>query len=307
MLLLSIWGGKRGGVILDPAKEMADVYRCMNILKRCEGRWHIAGRFWDILWELASVSDLPLPEYNPGPVLKRDREEDAEVQQGQAQAPVQVPSQVPQTHPGGYVARSIAGNRRVKGNQADLSQQAFLVNPASSAGPPESNIYSASFPPPASAYEYQGSSTGASQYYQPPHVQQQQWLPPDLGDIPQTYNPIPDPSTYANPPLGSTFPVNFEQPGIGMQQSWWPQDSSFGASAFDQMFSGMYGSPPTTTDTASVGVHDQFNINMLQGMYQPKDPVLEAQAQTGYVNPETEGTFSNEALSLWADAPGTFV
>jgi hypothetical protein len=36
ILLLNIWSGKRGGVILDPAKEMADVYRCMNILKGCE-------------------------------------------------------------------------------------------------------------------------------------------------------------------------------------------------------------------------------------------------------------------------------
>lgn len=46
VLLLSIWGGKKSGLSTDPSKEMADVHKCMAVLKGCEGRWHSAGRLW---------------------------------------------------------------------------------------------------------------------------------------------------------------------------------------------------------------------------------------------------------------------
>lgn len=39
VLLLNIWGGKRSGLTTDPAKEMADVHKCMKMLKGMEGRW----------------------------------------------------------------------------------------------------------------------------------------------------------------------------------------------------------------------------------------------------------------------------
>ena len=38
VLLLSIWGVKRSGVSIDPAKEMEDVYKCMQVLKDAETR-----------------------------------------------------------------------------------------------------------------------------------------------------------------------------------------------------------------------------------------------------------------------------
>lgn len=38
VLLLNIWGGKRSGLYTDPTKEMADVHKCMSILKSCEKR-----------------------------------------------------------------------------------------------------------------------------------------------------------------------------------------------------------------------------------------------------------------------------
>lgn len=46
VLLLSIWGGKRSGLSTDPHKEMADVHKCMEVLRACEDRWHSAGRLW---------------------------------------------------------------------------------------------------------------------------------------------------------------------------------------------------------------------------------------------------------------------
>jgi hypothetical protein len=77
VLLLSIWGGKRSGLrSIDASKEMVDVHKCMMFLGMCEGRWHSAGRLWDILAELASVGELPLPGGSPGATNKRPREAD---------------------------------------------------------------------------------------------------------------------------------------------------------------------------------------------------------------------------------------
>ncbi len=38
VLLLNIWGGKRSGLSTDPAKEMADVHKCMKMLRTLEPR-----------------------------------------------------------------------------------------------------------------------------------------------------------------------------------------------------------------------------------------------------------------------------
>lgn len=38
VLLLNIWGGKRSGVATDAGKEMADVHKCMKMLKALEPR-----------------------------------------------------------------------------------------------------------------------------------------------------------------------------------------------------------------------------------------------------------------------------
>lgn len=77
VLLLNIWGGKRSGISLDPVKEMEDVHRCMEALRYTEKRWHSAGRLWDILYELASVGDLPLPQPSPTSSNKRERDSDS--------------------------------------------------------------------------------------------------------------------------------------------------------------------------------------------------------------------------------------
>ncbi|KAJ7765439.1 fungal-specific transcription factor domain-containing protein [Mycena maculata] len=63
VLLLNIWGGKRSGLGLstDSEQEMAEVHRCMQVLRGWEMRWQSAGKLWDILYELASVGQLPLP------------------------------------------------------------------------------------------------------------------------------------------------------------------------------------------------------------------------------------------------------
>ncbi|KAJ7623210.1 fungal-specific transcription factor domain-containing protein [Roridomyces roridus] len=76
VLLLNIWGGQRGslGLSTDSQQEMADVQRCMQVLRGCEMRWPSAGKLWDTLYELASVGQLPLPSgTTTGAKNKRER------------------------------------------------------------------------------------------------------------------------------------------------------------------------------------------------------------------------------------------
>ncbi|KAJ7734069.1 fungal-specific transcription factor domain-containing protein [Mycena metata] len=62
ILLLNVWSGKRTGLVPDPSREMVNVHKCMEVMRLCEDRWQGAGLLWDILAELASVGQLPLPQ-----------------------------------------------------------------------------------------------------------------------------------------------------------------------------------------------------------------------------------------------------
>ncbi|KAA1476284.1 hypothetical protein DENSPDRAFT_806964 [Dentipellis sp. KUC8613] len=103
VLLLSIWGVKRSGVSIDPVKEMEDVHKCMRVLKDAETKFHAAGRLWDVLYELASVGDLPLPQPSPASSVKRERDSDSISSTSSPAA-----SATAETGP-----RNIAGSRRV--------------------------------------------------------------------------------------------------------------------------------------------------------------------------------------------------
>ncbi|KAH9847217.1 fungal-specific transcription factor domain-containing protein [Lenzites betulinus] len=116
VLLLNIWGGKRSGLATDPAKEMADVHKCMKMLKMLEAHWHTAGRLWDILYELASVGDLPLPQASPAPNHKRERDSDSPMSSTGPAAPSILP-----TGP----ERTMAGSRRVSKDAPSLASATF--------------------------------------------------------------------------------------------------------------------------------------------------------------------------------------
>ncbi|TCD62493.1 hypothetical protein EIP91_006814 [Steccherinum ochraceum] len=157
VLLLNIWGGKRSGLSTDPAKEMADVHKCMKMLKKLEPRWHTAGRLWDVLYELASVGDLPLPQSSPSPSNKRDREDEEEG--GEVPCPMAPPTPASMTStPDSNFApspsdRQMAGSRRVSELQARHSQQssqplqAMLTPPSSYQPSPHTSQSPMSQPP----------------------------------------------------------------------------------------------------------------------------------------------------------------
>ncbi|EIW84587.1 hypothetical protein CONPUDRAFT_163668 [Coniophora puteana RWD-64-598 SS2] len=75
ILLVSIWGNKKSGLAVNLEKDMADVHKCMDAIKLGESRYPFVGRFWDLLYELASVGDLPLPQSKPARAGKRERED----------------------------------------------------------------------------------------------------------------------------------------------------------------------------------------------------------------------------------------
>ncbi|KIM46821.1 hypothetical protein M413DRAFT_440395 [Hebeloma cylindrosporum] len=68
ILLLGIWGAKRSNLLTNPTKEMAEVHRCMELLKVMEKQFWGAGRFWDMMNDLASktsTGELPLSRPSP--------------------------------------------------------------------------------------------------------------------------------------------------------------------------------------------------------------------------------------------------
>ncbi|KAG7444501.1 uncharacterized protein BT62DRAFT_900033 [Guyanagaster necrorhizus] len=45
VLLLNLWGGKRLGLSTNPSRAMEDVFKCMNVLRKYEDRYLVAGRY----------------------------------------------------------------------------------------------------------------------------------------------------------------------------------------------------------------------------------------------------------------------
>ncbi|KAJ7254991.1 fungal-specific transcription factor domain-containing protein [Mycena haematopus] len=69
VLLLKILSGKLSGLLPDLSREMANVHKCMEVIRLCESRWQTAGMYWDVLAELGSVGQLPPPTVAVPPVV----------------------------------------------------------------------------------------------------------------------------------------------------------------------------------------------------------------------------------------------
>ncbi|CAA7269975.1 unnamed protein product [Cyclocybe aegerita] len=71
IMMFNIWQEKPPGpgVSLKGDPDMESVHKCMQVLKVAEERWHMAGRFWDLLHELTSLRD-PLSPMQTGRTAK---------------------------------------------------------------------------------------------------------------------------------------------------------------------------------------------------------------------------------------------
>jgi len=121
VLLLNIWGGKRSGLSTDATKEMEDVHKCMQVLKTAEKRWHPNGRLWDVICELASAGDFPLPQPSPPASNKRERDSDSPASVGSVTASSTSSPELPDG------PRTIAGSRRVGSKESKIPS---VTNPA---------------------------------------------------------------------------------------------------------------------------------------------------------------------------------
>ncbi|KAK0455542.1 fungal-specific transcription factor domain-containing protein [Desarmillaria tabescens] len=121
VLLLNIWSGRRSlaGISFDEKKELSDVQKCMKTLQIFEKQLPFAGRLWDILYELASVGELPLPHQAASPSNKRERDSDSPMSVG---SPPTDYSDIDAANPG---IRPIISNRRV----STTYQQDFIMSP----------------------------------------------------------------------------------------------------------------------------------------------------------------------------------
>ncbi|PFH53811.1 hypothetical protein AMATHDRAFT_54332 [Amanita thiersii Skay4041] len=112
VLLLNIWGGSKAGVAAAPQKGLADLEKCMYILKLSEARWHVAGRLWDMLKELATMRHDMIPSDLPSNKRQRDSQEHCEK--------TRIPTNIQQPH-GTVVEPQMSGNFEVASQSLDPS------------------------------------------------------------------------------------------------------------------------------------------------------------------------------------------
>ncbi|KAK0189249.1 fungal-specific transcription factor domain-containing protein [Armillaria mellea] len=77
VLLLNLWGGKRLGLSTNPSRALEDVFKCMNVMRKYEDRYLVAGRYYDIIRELYE-NNVPTDDPENEPTRKRGRDAGAE-------------------------------------------------------------------------------------------------------------------------------------------------------------------------------------------------------------------------------------
>ncbi|KAF8805406.1 hypothetical protein BYT27DRAFT_7193177 [Phlegmacium glaucopus] len=193
VLVFNIWGGKRSGLALDPNKEMTDVHKCMKALKVMEDKWRAIGRLHDILCELTSAGDLPMPQPSPMATNKRERDCDTPISSSSSESP---PSVIQEDTP-----RVIAGSLRVN---KDLSGSRLSKKAGRSQQQQQP-------PPPL-------PSKSSSQFRQPSHNQQH----PDRSVTTYTLPMYSD--ELGRLPLHGH--MNFSAPSLDQGHYWYPNSGS---------------------------------------------------------------------------------
>ncbi|KAG6901646.1 hypothetical protein C0995_009645 [Termitomyces sp. Mi166 len=234
VLLLSIWGGRRSGLTTDFDKEMVNVKKCMDVLALAEVRWYLAGRlsnddetllFSDILNELASVGDVPLPQRgsNSPPIIPKrqrklcakDDDEEEYVPKSAARSSRRIRKQADS-----MPSRSTTGVQRTQVSPAQLLPQSYPLpeynfdfhRPPQREQPSQPSLdpqqywprQTTSQPPPQKQYDT---------YVQPrPDASLQAQLPASVPAFGQSYRPamyVSDPATmssFALPRAGEMGP-----------------------------------------------------------------------------------------------------
>ncbi|KAF8072284.1 fungal-specific transcription factor domain-containing protein [Lyophyllum atratum] len=292
VLLLNIWGGRRAGLSTDPNKEMIDVHKCMQSLRRCEVRWPSAGRLWDIMYELASVGELPLPKASPPANNKRDRDSDSP-------ASTSTLSTNSPSNTGSDAPRTIAGSRRVtRDTNAPGKQPAtsHVDSPQPQMMPFTLPLYSdelGRFPLTSSQTQFtatpQNHGQSPSMQGQGPGVLPPYWGAPDL-------------------PTGGAGTAQYGQAG--------PPSSAlpFQMDLYTQMGFGYTSAPFVQSASASNPLESPFVSGSLEGgassaMHSDRELLATMAGQGQYaagVNPNMQALIDNDTVAMWSNAPSGF-
>ncbi|KAF9021193.1 hypothetical protein BDZ89DRAFT_1019740 [Hymenopellis radicata] len=272
VLLFNIWGGQRSGLSIDPHKEMGDVHKCMKMLHNMETRWHIAGRLWDILYELASVGDLPLPNASPGPNNKRDRDSDS---------PLAASESSPETGismADKILPRTMAGTRRVASRQ---EMQVSRKLPTASGQPPPI------IPPTLPNNNLLASTQQAPQSFALPMYSNELGRMPLHGQF--TFTSHPHLSSQPQQPIGASVQTSwFGNVSAPVQQPPAPQQQQQDFLFMNAPFFGM----PSSTNTGFSGPSYEYGDAMgMSGVRAPAAPPMMPM---------------NDTISMWSSAPSGF-
>lgn len=285
VLLINVWGQKKSGGTADPNGQIKDVHKCMEVLKNNEHRWHSAGRLWDILYELASFGDLPLPQ--PSPKDNNKRERDAEPSPVVASTVASSTEQTPSPNASG-ASRPIAKPRSVL-----KSQQPPQPLPPSHA---QQSV-------PATPHQHQYAHTP---YTQPHHLATPQSNPHSqpfgVGNLP--VNTAELGSMHHLPPDFVFEQQNNPLHGIWHEQSQDPLVSLFGQGAATQGYDG--------APTPAVGATAYYSQpNTVHTQQQPQPGMGYAYAGTGQTTGFTPGMAAQPflgggAFEIWQQAQSGF-
>ncbi|KAF9001492.1 fungal-specific transcription factor domain-containing protein [Cyathus striatus] len=306
VLLLSIWGGKRSGLTTDPKKEMADVHKCMQVLRCIERSWHSAGRLWDILYELASVGDLPLPHPSPPGTNKRARDaespKDASTPGSVASTSASLSSAIEPCF-----ERTIAGSRRVQkedGGSRKRQERSQSQSHSRRVSLPMDDIPSHHSPPHQQQNEHQ--RYGLPMYSDelarfPVHSQPrfagssssvdtagEMWFNPPAMHVPEYQNNIP------------SLTQGFAGARPGMQNvDMMYESGSVGMGGY--LNAAPYAMEPVYRGNGMEGVHplphqqqNQMHPQQLQQQQQMRYPMQQQQA------------FDSDTVAMWSNAPTGF-
>ncbi|KAJ4483821.1 putative fungal-specific transcription factor [Lentinula aciculospora] len=78
VLLLSTWTRRRSGVASANADALLGVEACLQTFKMCESRWPSAGRFWDMVTDMARVGETLPVSNNKRPRSSEDLRDQAQ-------------------------------------------------------------------------------------------------------------------------------------------------------------------------------------------------------------------------------------
>ncbi|KAG8739987.1 hypothetical protein FRC10_004866 [Ceratobasidium sp. 414] len=289
LLLINVWGQKKSGGTADPNGQIKDVHKCMDVLKSNEHRWHSAGRLWDILYELASFGDLPLPQQSPKDGNKRER--DAEKSPTVAST-ISSSEHTPSPNTGAGGPRPIAKPRSAI-RSGTLPQQPQQVQPT-----------------PQQHYAHQPPATP---YTHPHHLATPQSHPQPFGAGNLPVNTTELGSMHHLPPDFTFEQQNNPLHGIWHEQSHNPLASLFGQGSATQGYSGAglsTGMGAAGTGVAPGAGYYQPNTT------QPQQPQQQPGMGYSYVGGDQAAGFTpgmaaqsflgGGAFEMWQQAPAGF-